>query len=103
MNLWRPEVDVFSSFFFSFSFFFCVCGGFRDKVSLYSPGCPGTHFVDQADLELRNLSASASRVLGFKAFTTLPGLKFFQDRSGTSSLKKAGLESEIHLWSLSRC
>jgi hypothetical protein len=42
-------------------------------------------------------------VLGFKAFTTLPGLKFFQDRSGTSSLKKAGLESEIHLWSLSRC
>jgi hypothetical protein len=21
---------------------------FRDRVSLYSPGCPGTHFVDQA-------------------------------------------------------
>jgi hypothetical protein len=27
---------------------------FRDRVSLYSPGCPGTHFVDQAGLELRN-------------------------------------------------
>jgi hypothetical protein len=28
---------------------------FRDRVSLYSPGCPGAHFVDQAGLELRNL------------------------------------------------
>jgi hypothetical protein len=37
----------------------------RDRVSLYSPGCPGTHFVDQAGLELRNLPASASGVLGF--------------------------------------
>jgi hypothetical protein len=31
--------------------------------SLYSPGCPGIHFVDQASLELRN--PPASRVLGF--------------------------------------
>jgi hypothetical protein len=37
---------------------------FRDRVSLYSPGCPGTHFVDQAGLELRNLpSRSFSTVL----------------------------------------
>jgi hypothetical protein len=43
---------------------------FRDRVSLYSPGCPGTHFVDQAGLELRNLPASASRVLGLKACAT---------------------------------
>jgi hypothetical protein len=40
---------------------------FRDRVSLCSPGCPGTHSVDQAGLELRNLPASASRVLGLKA------------------------------------
>jgi hypothetical protein len=33
---------------------------FLDRVSLYSPGCPGTHFVDQAGLELRNPPASAS-------------------------------------------
>jgi hypothetical protein len=33
---------------------------FQDRVSLYSPGCPGTHFVDQAGLELRNPPASAS-------------------------------------------
>jgi hypothetical protein len=44
-------------------------------VSLYSPGCPGTHFVDQAGLELRNLPASASRVLGSKACATTPSLK----------------------------
>jgi hypothetical protein len=42
-------------------FFFLI---FRDKVSLCSPGCPGTHFVDQAGLELRNSPVSASRVLG---------------------------------------
>jgi hypothetical protein len=46
---------------------------FRERVSLYSPGCPGTHFVDQAGLELRNLLASASRVLGLKACATTPG------------------------------
>jgi hypothetical protein len=51
-------------------FFFLV---FRDRVSLYSPGCPGTHFVDQASLELRNPPASASRVLGLKACATTPG------------------------------
>jgi hypothetical protein len=33
---------------------------FRDRVSLCSPGCPGTHSVDQAGLELRNPPASAS-------------------------------------------
>jgi hypothetical protein len=43
---------------------------FRDRVSLCSPGCPGTHFVDQAGLELRNLPASASQVLGLKACAT---------------------------------
>jgi hypothetical protein len=36
----------------------------------YSPDCPGTHFVDQAGLELRNLPASASQVLGLKACAT---------------------------------
>jgi hypothetical protein len=33
---------------------------FLDRVSLCSPGCPGTHSVDQAGLKLRNLPASAS-------------------------------------------
>jgi hypothetical protein len=43
---------------------------FRDRVSLCSPGCPGTHSVDQAGLEFRNSPASASQVLGLKACTT---------------------------------
>jgi hypothetical protein len=43
---------------------------FRDRVSLCSPGCPRTHFVDQAGLELRNPPASASQVLGLKACAT---------------------------------
>jgi hypothetical protein len=43
---------------------------FQDKVSLYSPGCPGTYFVDQAGLELRNLPASAAQVLGLKVCAT---------------------------------
>ena len=43
---------------------------FRDRVSLYSLGCPGTHSVDQAGLELRNPPASASQVLGLKVCAT---------------------------------
>jgi hypothetical protein len=38
--------------------------------SLCSLGCRGTHSVDQASLELRNLPASASQVLGLQASTT---------------------------------
>jgi hypothetical protein len=49
-------------FFFSFWFF-------RDRVSLCRPGCPGTHFVDQAGLKVKNPPASASQVLGLKACT----------------------------------
>jgi hypothetical protein len=46
---------------------------FPDRVSLYIPGCPGTHFVDQAGLKLRNPPASASLVLVLKACATTPG------------------------------
>jgi hypothetical protein len=54
-----------------FFMFFCFFV-YRDKVSLGSPGCPGTHSVDQASPELRNppASASASQVLGLKACAT---------------------------------
>ncbi|GAB1294326.1 Ceroid-lipofuscinosis, neuronal 6 [Apodemus speciosus] len=43
--------------------YYCV---YRDRVSLCSPGCPGTHSVDQAGLELRNPPASASPSAGIK-------------------------------------
>ena len=61
-------------FFFPFVFFF------RDRVSLCSPGCPGTHFVDQAGLKLRNPPASAPQVLGLKACATTarPEILFFK-------------------------
>jgi hypothetical protein len=50
---------------------------FRVRVSLCSLGCPGTHSVDQAGLELRNLPASASQVLGLKACATTARLFFW--------------------------
>jgi hypothetical protein len=61
-----------------FGFFFClfVCLFvlvFKDSVSLCSLGCSGTHFIDQTGLELRKQPTSASRVLGLKAFATMPG------------------------------
>jgi hypothetical protein len=65
-----------------FFFFFLV---FRDRVSLYGPGCPGTYFVDQAGLELRNPPASASQVLGLKACTTTPGRKVLK-RAGNGTV-----------------
>ena len=37
-----------------------------------SPGCHGTSCVDQAGLELRDLPAAASRVLGLKVYITIP-------------------------------
>jgi hypothetical protein len=68
---------------FLFSFFWGGLGfwflAFRDRVSLYSSGCPGTHSVDQAGLELRNPPASAPQVLGLKACATTPGLGRFQN------------------------
>jgi hypothetical protein len=58
--------ESFGTFFFLFLFFFFS----QDRVSLYSPGFPGTHSVDQADLKLINSLASASQVLGLKACAT---------------------------------
>jgi hypothetical protein len=59
--LWGTIIVALETFFWFFETgFFC------------SPGCPGTHSVDQAGLELRNPPASVSRVLGLKACTTTP-------------------------------
>jgi hypothetical protein len=76
----------------SFFFFFLV---FRDRVSLCSPGCPGTYFVDQADLELRNPPASASRVLGLKACATRPLLVSLNLRPCPHSLSSSPLCSRV--------
>jgi hypothetical protein len=55
--------------------FVCLFVCFQDRVSLCSPGCPGTHSVDQAGPKLRNLPASASQVLGLKVCVTTAWLK----------------------------
>jgi hypothetical protein len=75
----------------------CVCVLllllFRDRVSLYSPGCPGTHSIDQAGLKLRNLPASASRVLGLKVCaTTAWWEKAFTKQSIEASLAMAQIK-----------
>jgi hypothetical protein len=57
---------VFLLLLFCFVFVFV----FRDRVSLCSPGCPETRYVDQAVLKLRNPFASASQVLGLKVCAT---------------------------------
>jgi hypothetical protein len=69
----------FMLFFFLFSF--------RDRVSLCSPGCPRTHSVDQAGLELRNTPASASQMLALQACTATARLfHAFQDHSDLQRL-----------------
>ena len=45
---------------------------FKTGFFLCSPGCPGTHSVDQAGLKLRDLPVSASQVLGLKMCTPTP-------------------------------
>lgn len=42
-----------------------------------SHGCPGTHSVDETDLELRDLPASAYQGLGLKTHATTPSDFFF--------------------------
>jgi hypothetical protein len=67
---------ILTFFQFIYLFIYWLVGWFFE-TGLCSPVCPGTHSVDQADLELRNLPASASQVLGLKACATTPGLFIF--------------------------
>ena len=79
MTFLKPAVFLFNSLFQVCLFVLFCFVFFWDRVSLYSPGCPETHFVDQSCLKLRNLPASASRVLGLKACasTARPGFWVF--------------------------
>lgn len=40
---------------------FCL---FSSQISLYSPGCPETRSIDQADLELTEICLPAARIKG---------------------------------------
>jgi hypothetical protein len=49
--------------------------GERQRESLYSSGCPGTHYVKQTDSELIEIClALPSGVLGLKVLTTISSL-----------------------------
>lgn len=65
---WFLELLLFfvsgDSGFISFLF------GFSRQSSLYSPVCPRVHYIDQFALELRDLLASWSEVLGLKTSLT---------------------------------
>ena len=58
-------------FFFCCCFLFVLVLVFRDRVSLSSSGCPGTHSVEQAGLKLRDPPASASMTHGTNAVATI--------------------------------
>jgi hypothetical protein len=61
----QPFVLVFLGFFGGVGW---LVGFFKiGFLCVALAGCPGTHSVGQGGLELNNLSASASRVLGLKA------------------------------------
>jgi hypothetical protein len=86
-------------FLFLFVCLFVCLFVFQDRVSLYSLGCPGTHFVDQAGLELRDPPASASQVLGLKACATTPGkdsfLQWIDAQYISHTLKETSLLGEL--------
>jgi hypothetical protein len=86
------EKKALQGFLLFFSFFLF---GFRDRVSLYSPGCPGTNSVDQAGLELRDLFASASQVLELKACATTAQLGFDSYTLVIQHGKSTGLEQSF--------
>jgi hypothetical protein len=79
---------VCQSFFLPF-FVFVFVFVFQDRVSLCSTGCPGTHTVDQAGLELRNPPASASQVLGLKACATTTWPVSLSKHKNKQSTKKS--------------
>jgi hypothetical protein len=84
------------SFIAVFCLFVCfVCFVFRDRVFPCSPGCPGTHSVDQAGLELRNLPASASQALRLKACTTTAGCLFCRGEKPLIALTSLGQCDEL--------
>lgn len=58
-SLLQTDHDLFSFFFFFFN-------SSRQGFSFCSSGCPGTHYVYQAGLELRDRSTCSSQVLRLK-------------------------------------
>ena len=75
------------------SIFFLV---FQNMVSLCSSGCPGIRSTDQDGLNLRNLPASASQLMGLQVCATTPGLQ------GSIFLKKYFWQMCAHIHTLTQ-
>jgi hypothetical protein len=84
-----PSLVLFGLVWFGFLFvclFDRLIFFFQDGVSLCSPGCPGTHSVDQASFKFSNPPTSASqRIKGMRHHWPSLTLHlffffFFQDR-----------------------
>ena len=58
----------------------------QGRVSLCSPGCPGTCSIHQGGLQLRDPLASAFRMLGLKGWATTACLNFILQFFGDKSL-----------------
>jgi hypothetical protein len=48
-------LHLYWDFIFSITIIIIICCCFQDRISLSSPGCPGTHSVAQAGLELTEI------------------------------------------------
>ena len=70
-----------SKYSFPFLFYF-----FCDKVSLCSLGHPGTYSVDQAGLELNDLSTSASKFWSYRHVLPLPSKKRYFSTEASSTV-----------------
>jgi hypothetical protein len=82
-NILSPHCPLWWKFPLNF-FFFAETG--------FLPGCPGTHSVDQAGLELRSSPAPASQVLGLKACATIPGFHWTFNLTLKSSFPASQLD-----------
>jgi hypothetical protein len=91
-------LSFFSFSFFLFFFFFLllfVCL-LLETGFLCLPCCPGTHSIDQAGLELRNLPASASLVLGLKVCATTAWQYLFLNQSICQTFASVNMNGRIH-------
>jgi hypothetical protein len=68
------DLYIFNLLFILFTYLF------RDRISLHSPGCPGTHSVDQAGLKLTEiLLPLPPESTGIKGKCHHAQLSFFSD------------------------
>lgn len=70
-----------------------------ERGFLCNPGCPRTHSADQGGLKLRDMSTSASQMVGFKVYVTMPGINFWGNMDDFLSIELTQLwEKRYYTW-----